>query len=532
MSTVRQRLLVFFFPLLLSLPFINRAYFVDDSYFVEVASWLKDNPALPYHFRADDAGLQNRGWEENGFVRMVNPLAHHYYLAFLVKVGGEREWFLRLGCVLLSSFAALFVLALARRWTSYPLLATLLFCVMPAQWLTAHSLLIDSTLGFLFLMGLYFFIRGVELDSVPLFLVSGLAMGLAFITKYPSIFLLPLTALWFFLKWKKMPRKWLPVLAWGVSLTIFLLYQAWTASLYGRPHVLAASARMVDVFGWPKYLVFFIFFSGSTLLPLVAWPAVGYRRAVLYAILTGCLTYFLSSARGGFEIGQATLLSLWAITTVLFLLAFILERNGWVFPRDYFLFGWVTGFMLMMMVVMGWVAARYYVIVLPAMVFSSVRLIEMKWPERAPVVLKSALAVLFICGGLLAYADYKQAEPMRQIGLQLKAKGYAGGERHFFLGDSFISSYLKRDGWVPCFPETELKKGDLVLAREVTMPLVWFYRRPLNLKEVARFDFPTVFPIKVMHYHGSAGFYASVWGALPFTFAEGPWERFKLYEVN
>src|SRR5262245_66170003 len=98
----RQRLLIFFVPLLLSAPFLNRAYFVDDSYFVEIANWLKDHPLQPYHFHADDAGLQTRGWEEDGFVRMVNPLAHHYYLAALLKLGGEREWFLRLGCVLLS----------------------------------------------------------------------------------------------------------------------------------------------------------------------------------------------------------------------------------------------------------------------------------------------------------------------------------------------------------------------------------------------------------------------------------------------
>jgi hypothetical protein len=38
MSITRQRLLVFLIPLFLSMPFLNRAYFVDDSYFVEIAS--------------------------------------------------------------------------------------------------------------------------------------------------------------------------------------------------------------------------------------------------------------------------------------------------------------------------------------------------------------------------------------------------------------------------------------------------------------------------------------------------------------
>ena len=36
----RPRLVVFLFPLLLSLPFLRRTYFVDDGYFVRIASWL------------------------------------------------------------------------------------------------------------------------------------------------------------------------------------------------------------------------------------------------------------------------------------------------------------------------------------------------------------------------------------------------------------------------------------------------------------------------------------------------------------
>ena len=63
------------------------------------------------------------------------------------------------------------------------------------------------------------------------------------------------------------------------------------------------------------------------------------------------------------------------------------------------------------------------------------------------------------------------------------------------------------------------------------MPLIWFKRRPLVLRELDRFEYPMATPLKVMDFSGSAGFYASVWGALPFTFSTGPAERFRLYEV-
>jgi hypothetical protein len=537
MSITRQRLLVFLIPLFLSMPFLNRAYFVDDSYFVEIASWLKDHPTQPYHFRADDAGPQNRGWEEDGFVRMVNPLFHHYYLALLLKAEGDEagsaghEWFLRLGCVLLSCFAALFIFGLARRFTAYPLWATLLVLVTPAFWLTSHSLLIDSTAGFLFVGALYFYIRSTETDSAGLSLASGVFMGAAFLTKYPTLLLIPLTLVWALFRWKKLSRRWIFFLPMLIGLMMLGAYQMWTAELYGRPHILAASARMVSVFGWPKLLVFLVFYSGTLILPLIAWGAVGIKRAALYLGLVAGLTYFFASAVGGFELSQAVLMGFWTVSTVLFLMAFVLERGAWVYPRDYFVFAWIVGFFLMMFVVMGWVAARYYTIVVPATAFLAVRLIEIKWPHRAVAVFKALFVFVFLCGAALAYADYRQANTMRRVAVELKENGFSGGERHFFLGDSFISSYLKHDGWVPCFPQTELKAGDWVLAREITMPLIWFYRKPLELKEIAHFEYPTVFPVKVMHFRGSAGFYASIWGALPFTFYQGPWERFKLYEV-
>jgi hypothetical protein len=63
------------------------------------------------------------------------------------------------------------------------------------------------------------------------------------------------------------------------------------------------------------------------------------------------------------------------------------------------------------------------------------------------------------------------------------------------------------------------------------MPLAWFFRKPLRGRLVATYEFPSRFPLKVMDYNGSAGFYASVWGALPFTWSRGPWERFRLFEI-
>jgi len=531
---IKQRLLVFLFPFLLSLPFLNRAYFVDDSYFVEIAQWVKDHPSQPYHFRVDDAGIQNRGWEEDGFVRMVNPLLHHYYLAFLIKLGGEREWFLRLGCVILSCFSALFLFGLARRWTNEPLLATLLVLVTPVHWLSAHSLLIDSTMGFLFLGGLYYFIQATERDSVYSLVVSGFFMGLAILTKYTALLIIPLTGLWFLLRWKKLSRRWIYVIPWTMGLLFLWGYSLFTAHIYGSPHIIAASQRMLTPSLWGKYLVFFVFLSGSALVPLISWGVLRARVNVFNGIFVVLVALFLSSQKGGFSLTQGGLIALWFLTSLVFFAAFInlYFESGWIYPRDHFLFGWLLGFVAMMFFVMNWVAARYYVIVIPAIVFMTVRMIEIKWPTLSHKILKVVFVATLVFTAALSYADYKQAAPARQLVHVLKNQGFEGGDRHFYLGDSFTMSYLRGEGWIPAFPETQFQPGDQVLGKQVTMPWIWFAKRKLELKTLAVFDFPTRFPLKVMDYKGSAGFYASVWGALPFTFSQGPWERFFLVEVT
>ncbi len=530
-ALLRQRLLVFLVPLALAAPFLNRAYFVDDSYFVEIAHWLAENPKLPYHFRTDDAGLQNRGWEENGFVRMVNPLAHQYYLALLLKLFGSAEWVLRLGCTLLSCFAALFIFEFARRWTNSPLLATMLVLVTPAHWLTSYSLLIDGTMAFFAFGAIYFFIRATEADSHAALFLSGVFGGLAILSKYPAVFVCPLMVSWLAMRWRKLARPWKFTVPVVVSLSFLLVYSVWTAHLYGRPHIVAASQRMLHVFGWPKLFIFFVFLSGSFVLPTMVWRVARMRTVGLALILGILVAIVMASPAGGFSILQAALLGLWLSTSLVFLSTFIALRRDWIYPRDYFLAAWLFGFIAMMLMVMDWVAVRYYCLVGPAVVFAVIRIFEIKCGDAASRYLKVALGVMFFFTSALAYSDYKQAEPSRLLVAQLKAQGFSGGPRHFYLGDSFTMSYLRSEGWIPCFPETTFEVGDLVLAKQVTMPLVWFARKPVKFREVGRFDYPSSFPLKVMDFSGSAGFYASVWGALPFTFSKGPWERFYIFEV-
>ncbi len=506
---------------------------MDDHYFVEIGQWLKSHPSLPYHFKADDAGLQNPGWEENGFVRMVNPLLHHYFLAFLLKVGGERVWFLRFGVTILSCFSGLFIFGLARRWTPFPFLTTLILLATPAFWLSAPSLLIDPTAAFFFLGALLFFVKAGEENSIPMAVLSGVFMAGAILSKYTAILILPVTFLWWLLKFRELRKRRIFLVSWAIPLTALFLFSWYTAHVYGKPHILAASSRML-VPGDAAKLVFFVFLSGVSVIPLVSWFMNSKWVNLILLGGTVWLAFLLGSSRGGFTFSQAGLISFWTFSSFAFVagLLTMYVRWGWEFPQDYFLVGWLLGFIVMMAFAMPWVAARYYLFALPPLVFLSGKMIKLRWPKQAGIILAGIFVGMMVLSGALAYADYQQAESNRKLIRDLKASGISGGERRFYLGDSFTMSYMKEEGWTPCFPETSLKPGDLVLGRTVTMPLAWFRRIPIEVRLIKTFDYKGLLPIKVMDYEGSAGFYASVWGALPFSFSGGSWERYFLVEVT
>jgi hypothetical protein len=188
-----------------------------------------------------------------------------------------------------------------------------------------------------------------------------------------------------------------------------------------------------------------------------------------------------------------------------------------------------------MVYVMQWVAARYYLTLLVPTVFLAIRLWQRR-SEYAPLRLSRlqnvAGAFVFLFSFGLCVGDFLQADTQRRIARDVdRDRLLAGGRRGFFLGDSFTSSYLKTVGWIPAFRTTPLSPGDLVLKQSVIMP-PWWFRPPVHaLRPLAVYEYPSRWPLRLMDNQGSAGFYASAWGALPFAFSFGPLERYTLYEV-
>ncbi len=526
---------VFLLPIVLGAPFVGRAFFVDDNYQMLMARGTWNHPLRPYDFKADDDGRDNAGWEKGQPPRMVNPPLHHYILGLFSKIGGGQIWVVRLLSLLLAGGSAVFIYLLAARLLIPPGPVTVLAVLTPAFWLSSYSLLIDSTLLFFFLGALWTWVEGVRRRSAGWLTLSGLLMGLSLLAKYTGAMIFPVAVLYWWTD-RESGRRWTPWMAFVLPALIFGAWSEWNVATYGAVHFTESAKRVMQVFSWGHVLIFLTFLSGVFLLPLVGWFERGDRKKTLTGALVALLlAFYLAGPWGGFGRGQALLMSALTVGSVLFLWAAIHSLRGTRYASDLFLVGWLLIGAVQMVYVMQWVAARYYLTLLVPAVFLTYRLWQRRTefsPLRLTRLHTGVSVLLFLFTGSLCVGDYLQAGTQRRIAADVARDGLlATGRRGIFLGDSFTSSYLKTVGWEPGFRKTPFLPGDLVLKQEVIMP-PWWFRPPANaLRPLAVYAYPSRWPLRVMDNRGSAGFYASAWGALPFTFSFGPLERYTLFEV-
>jgi hypothetical protein len=544
---------VWLFALALALPFLGRAYFVDDHYHLLMARGILDNPGRPYDFRADDDGVDNPGWERGKPPRMVNPPVHHYLMAALLKLsgdpslgpspedpgGGRRVWLVRLGMAAFAALSIPLLGLLARRCLVPPGPAAALAAVTPAFWLSSYALLIDATLLTFFLGALVAWIEGLKRRRPALLALSGALMGLTLLTKYTGAFVAPLAGLYWLLEGDADGRR-RPSALFYLFLPAAALagWSLWNIHTYGAPHLTESSKRVMQTFSWTHVLIFLTFFSGVFLFPLSSWGWLwrrGKRPATLATAGAAVFAVFLASPLGGFSLVQGALFSFLFLGGALFFVQVSADGVDRGVRSDLFLAAWLVVGTFQMIYVMQWVAARYYLTILPPAVLLAMR----AWSRAAPYARREAprraaawAAGMFLFTAGLAYADWAQAETSRRIAQDAARDGIdARARRCFYLGDSFSSSHLRYAGWRPAFEDTKLQAGDLLLRQEVVMPRWWFRASAVSTRPVKIYDYPSRWPLRLMDNAGAAGFYASAWGALPWTFSRGPLERFTLLEV-
>lgn len=523
------------------LPFSNRAFFIDDHYHVLMAQGILAHPTRPYDFVSIDDGPGHKGWDPGEKPRMVNPPLFHYLLAVPLALGVKRVWALRLYTGLIAWTAVFFFWKLSARWCGRPRAAAWIVALTPAFFLSSYSLLIDGVLASFFLAALWTFVEQWEKPGWVWPVASGLLMSAATLTKYTAFLIVPVASLWWILYRRRLGDAPKLLTTFGILALAQGLWAVWNIHTYGSPHLTSASQRVVsaDVAGWAKLIVIGTFFSGSFLFPVfsLALPirhGPGKSLAVALVALSAVLGWALNGPQGGFSLWQSVLIGAFFLATLWFLVFVGFERARTGVKEDIFLFGWLFGGFVMMALVMGWVASRYFLLVLPPAVCLWVRQMEAWSPERAGRWLSATVVALGLGCLSLAYADYRQADVYRKAAHDLRVFDPLGAKGRYFLGDAFVgyTPYLEATGWKAAFPGDDLPIGSLLVRNEFTAPSWWSTPGTEGHELLGSVVYDASFPLRVMDLPASAGFYASAWGALPFSFSRRPWEVFHVYRVS
>ena len=539
--------------LLLLLPFVTRAFHIDDPLFLWAADHIRKEPTNPYNF--------NVMWyatERPMSLVMENPPLASYYLALVRALFGPGELAAHLAffCVALAASYGAFLVA--RRFCANALLAAALAAFTPVFLVSSLTVMSDVLMLALWIFAVHFWLIGLDRGQHVAFLVAAVLMALATYAKYFGVALLPLLLVYSAMKMRK-AGWWLAYLA--IPGLAAALYEIAGRQLYGHGLLFnAARYAVVTNVGFGRFtlskvgvdfaflgacVASAVFFAHRLWSPRQLLAGAGMFIGVL--LLVGSATHL-----GSFELPTensarwllAAQFGFWIAAGVGVLALALTDLNQRRDPDSLFLAFWVIGTFLFAGFVNWTMNGRT---ILPIVVPAGILIVRRLESRRsaspaklqivsAPVVAAAALAVM------VAWADSRFANVARDGALQI-AKEFGGIRRLWFQGHWGFQYYIEQRGakpmdakkWslassVATKDEWALVPGDVIAIPAINtnfygIPTEWYTLRKYLL-------LPSSGWIGTMNSSIGAGFYSDEFGPLPFAFGAMEPERFVLLDVK
>ena len=169
-------------------PFINKAVHVDDPLFIWAGQWIQRHPADFYGFKVT--------WffsEVPMSAANQNPPMMSYFLAGAASLLGWSEIALHLAGMAIAFAAAAGIYSLAKMWCERPLLAAVIAVLTPVFLVSSTTLMCDVLMLAFWIWAVVVWERALRgSQSGWQFAGAGLLAGLAVLTKYSALTLLPL----------------------------------------------------------------------------------------------------------------------------------------------------------------------------------------------------------------------------------------------------------------------------------------------------------------------------------------------------
>jgi hypothetical protein len=478
----RQLLIVALVVFALRLPFLNQAMQGDDILYLTEAEHAQIEPLHPKHteyvFMGRDIDMRGQS----------HPPFDAWFLALLLALNKDvSEIPFHAAYILFTLIAAFSALALARRFSPHPLIATLLFLATPAFVINGTSLESDVPFVALWLLATALYIIAVDRGSAPLLLASSVAMALAALTAYQSILLVPI--LFLYGRKSRLAR-----IAAFTPLAILIAWQIFERFSTGALPV-GVLANYMTTYGFQalaQKLKSAVALTGH--LAWIVFPTLWIPSLLTIPFAIGAAFYDLNPL-------------FWASIAVgVGILIRCAQR--W---RD-FLAQWVLIFFAGALIIFFAGSARYLLpIALPIAILATQR--------AGPRLLQISLACGFALSLTLAFVNYQHWDAYRQFARALAPD--AQSKRVWINGEWGLRYYLQSEGGLPLREGQAIHPGEIVVSSKLSYPIA-FTAGGGVLTPIAERTITSAIPLRLVALQGRAAYSTTMLGLRPFDISLAP----------
>jgi hypothetical protein len=536
-NTGSSLVIITLFTLACLLPFVGKAFHIDDPLFVWTARQIQSHPLNFYGFN-----VNWNGWVEPMAAVTKNPPLAAYYMAAAGALSGWTEIALHAWFLLPALALAVGTWSLARNFCSHPLVAALMAGSAPVFLLSSTSIMCDTMMLAFWVWAIVFWMAGLSKNSWARLCVAALLISASELTKYFGLCLIPLLLV-YSLMLRRQPGA---GLAWLLfPALVLVLYQWLTRQLYGTGLLFSAAAyaTRLRMGGGPleKILTGLAFCGGCMVIlvflaPLL-WGWKGAAGGLLAAVLAGLLVVAMKKVdtftvmadgriRWAFVVQFSCLIV--AGTSLIFLAAADWLKHKT--PPSMLLLLWVAGTFLFACAVNWTVSGRNILPMLPAVCILLVRRLEnrkaLSGRVWAPVGLSLGIALL------VAWADYRQAAVARATAETIVAKVETNPANIWFDGHWGFQYYMQEQGARPLNRDhLRLFAHDIVVVPEEKTTYT-ISLSPQHVVPWFKYIGDNLPWLTTMSLASGAGYYSDGWGPMPFVFCHTPPEAYLVNRIQ
>jgi len=533
--------LLAFVTFLLLVPFIGKAYHMDDPLFIWAAKQIQHSPANPYGIYVNWYGKGQALWDI-----AKNPPLTSYYLALFASVTGWGEIPIHVSMMVWAIAAMTGIYSLARYLGLPPIETSLIALMTPVFLVSSTTVMCDVMMLSFWIWAIVLWMKGIDDKNRRYLVVSMLLAAAASLTKYFGIALIPMLFA-YSLVVKRRLGWW--VFYFIIPAVILAGYQWATIALYGQgllgDAVSYAREMKLDHYGMLTGAVGLVFVGGCLLGTVFYVPFLWSRKSllaggVLITIIVVLLCNMKSMGDIPLRVSDGIRWSLVIQFTLLFIVGLnilaIAVLDLWE-KRDAIstmLFLWVFGTFVFATFINWSINGRTILPMVPAACILVMRRMETR--EKLASIRRWFLAGCALIPALtlataVAWADYTLANAGRSAAAVIEQKYNDPTRQIWFQGHWGFQYYMERFGAKPIdFRHFTRVPGDVVV-----VPM-----NNTNLREGNPEVFQTVetFAIQpwkwlsVMQKMMGAGFYSDDFGCIPFLFGDAPLERYEVWLIK